>query len=228
MLKNNIVIAIDGPAGSGKSSIAKIIAKKFSFLYIDTGAMYRALTLKVINLKIDINDQKAIQNLVNSTTISYDKDENLLIDKKLVTDAIRQQKITDLVKKIASSQIIRTFLVDMQRIIGKQKNSIIDGRDIGTVVFPDADLKIFLTSSVEVRAQRRLLQNQENNINLNYNLNEIKTMISIRDQNDTNRKIGALKIAQDGILVDSSKLTFKETEEKIINLMKQKGVINEK
>ncbi len=218
-MKQPFVIAIDGPAGSGKSSIAKIIAHNLNLVYIDTGAMYRALTLKIINHKIDLNNQKVINQLLQNTTINYNSNKELLIDNTIVAQDIRDAKVNDLVSDVAKIEAVRTFLVDNQRRLGCVFNTIMDGRDIGTVVFPKADLKIFLTASITVRAQRRLLQNQTNNLNKDIDIVTLSASIERRDKIDTQREIGALKQADDVWLIDTTNLTFNQTVLKITALI---------
>ncbi len=224
--KNHITIAIDGPAGSGKSSIAKIIAEQLNFLYIDTGAMYRALALKVIDNDFDITQDKIVEELIKTTTLSYNNDAQLVVDNKIVDNRIRSDQVTHKVSQVAAISPIRTFLVDCQRQLGSQFNSILDGRDIGTVVFPNANLKIFLTATIEIRAQRRFLQNQTNNQNSTTSITDLQSAIANRDQMDRSRKVGALKQAKDAILIDNSNLTLAQTIAKITKLI-QKIIIKD-
>ena len=164
----NLIVAIDGPAGSGKSTIAKLIAKKYNFTYIDTGAMYRMITLYLLQEKIDFENLKEIENILNNH-INLDMKENkFFLNNKDVSQEIREPIISENVSKVASIKIVRDNLVSLQRKIASNKNVILDGRDIGTVVFPNAQVKIFLIASVEERANRRYKEFLEKNISISY------------------------------------------------------------
>ncbi len=219
--EKHIVIAIDGPAGSGKSTIAKIIAKKFNFLYIDTGAMYRAITWKIIKNNYQVTNKLDLEKIINDTTINYNDKKELLIDGQLINNEIRSSEVNNKVSNVATIKEIRSFLVNQQRQLGMQFNSILDGRDIGTIVFPNANLKIFLTASIDTRANRRFLQNQLNNQNLQVSLEEIKLSIQNRDKIDSTRKIGALKQAPNAILIDNTNINLEQTIDEITKLINQ-------
>ena len=150
---NNIIVAIDGPAGSGKSTIAKIIAKKFNFTYIDTGAMYRMITLYLLENNIDFDDLKEIEKVLNTVNLDMQGDK-FYLNNVDVTTKIREKRINENVSKVASIKIVRSNLVDLQRKVSNNKNVILDGRDVGTVIFPNAQVKIFLISIPEERARR--------------------------------------------------------------------------
>ena len=216
------VIAVDGPAGSGKSTVAKILAEKLSFLYIDTGAMYRALTFKALKEKIDLNNKKAIIDLSNNTKIELKRADNSLkvyLDSEDVTSQIRTQEVTRNVKPIASIEEVRHNMVKLQRALGMSRNgSVLEGRDIGTVVFPDAKYKFYLDATVEVRAERRFKELKEKGIATS--LQEVKNDVVVRDKSDMVRKVGPLKRADDAVLVDTTGLTIDEVVNKLLELVR--------
>lgn len=212
-------IAIDGPAGAGKSTISKIVAKKLGFEYIDTGAMYRAVTLKAINLGIDLEDESAY-SFLQETKLDFSNGK-VLLDDVDVTKSIRSVLVTSNASTPAKLGVVRDFLVNYQRIISNAKNVVMDGRDIGTIVLPNADLKIYLDASVECRATRRKIERDEQGIKLS--LEETIDEINQRDFKDSNRKIGPLKKAEDAVLIDSSNLSIEEVVNKIILLVIERG-----
>ena len=202
---NNFVVAIDGPAGSGKSSVSKEVAKRLGFTHIDTGAMYRAVTLYALRLGIDLDDENAY-SFINDLSIIY-KEGKTFLNGEDVSKEIRSQEVTN-----HASQPARESLK-----IGKV---IMDGRDIGTVVAPNADLKVFLTASAEVRAERRCKENELKGIESNYDV--ILKEIIERDRKDSTRKIAPLKQANDAILVDTTNLSIEEVINKIIDLINER------
>lgn len=215
-------IAIDGPAGAGKSTIAKEVAKRLGFIYIDTGAMYRAVTLKALNLKIDLHFEENY-NFLNSTSLHFNAEDNhLILDGKDVEEDIRSNIVADNVSVPSMISCVRTTLVDWQRQLASDNNVIMDGRDIGTVVLPNADLKIYLNASVECRAQRRLDENLSKGLN---DLDYEGTIESIkqRDFKDSNREISPLKKADDAIEIDSSDLCIEDVVRQIISLVLKRG-----
>ena len=211
----NFVVALDGPAGSGKSSISKLVADKFGFTHIDTGAMYRAVTLEALRRKININDENEYGFLEN-TKVIYLKDK-VYLNGEDVTSEIRKPTVTNAVSTCCKFQSVRECLVKYQRDSAATGQVIMDGRDIGTVVLPDADLKIFLTASPEVRAKRRHDEILAKGGDVEYNV--ILEEIKIRDYKDSTREISPLKQAQDAILIDTSHLTIDEVVEKISKLI---------
>jgi len=217
--KNNFIIAIDGPAGAGKSSVAKKLAENLNFLYIDTGAMYRAITYKIIKEKIDINDITALKNILNQTSLIYEH-AILHIDGNPVGDEIRSSEINSKVSIMSSNEHIRTAMTDLQRHIGQTTSCILDGRDIGTVVFPNADIKIFLVADVSMRAQRRYKENLEKGMDVT--LNEIKNSIIERDSIDSKREIAPLSKAGDAIEIDTSNLSIDDVVSKITSIYLEK------
>ena len=204
----NLIVAIDGPAGSGKSTIAKLIAKKYNFTYIDTGAMYRMITLYLLQEKIDFENLKEIENVLNDH-INLDMKENkFFLNNKDVSQEIREPIISENVSKVASIKIVRDNLVSLQRKIASNKNVILDGRDIGTVVFPNAQVKIFLIASVEERANRRYKEFLEKIISMSYE--EVLKSIKERDFIDSTRKESPLVKAKDAIELDTTNLNLQE------------------
>lgn len=211
------VIAIDGPAGAGKSTVAKKVAKALGFVYLDTGAMYRAMTLKVLNNSIDLNDEAAVLKAVKEGRLDFEK-EGILLDGVLVEKEIRSPEVTKNVSQVSAYGKVREVLVDMQREISKGKNSVVDGRDIGTVVFPNAWLKIFLTASVDERAERRYKE-----IGGKIPLEEIKKAIEDRDYYDSHREASPLKQAEDAILLDTTSKNIEQVTEEIVKLAEERS-----
>lgn len=213
-------IAIDGPAGAGKSTIAKEVAKKLNLVYIDTGAMYRAITLKALDTEQGINEE-VVQSFLEKTTITFDNDL-VLLDNKDVSEDIRTINVTSNVSKVASYKSVRDFLVNQQQQIAKSNDVIMDGRDIGTRVIPDASLKIFLVASIEERARRRYYDNLNRNIEVD--LETIKKDLESRDLQDSTRQHSPLKRASDAIELDTSNMTIEEVVNEIIELAKKRKV----
>ena len=206
-----MIIAIDGPAASGKSTTAKEVARRLNWLYMDTGAMYRAVTLACMRRKIDLNDDKAVGECGQSQKIdqkNINGKTHTFLNGEDVTEAIRLPEVSRNVKPIADHPDIRAYLVDLQRSIGSGKNAVVDGRDIGTVVFPDAELKFFMTASIEERARRRY--NELKAKGLEADLEAIQKDIAERDLADRSRPVGALKKADDAIEIDTTAMTIEE------------------
>jgi cytidylate kinase len=211
-------LAIDGPAGSGKSTISARIAKKLNWTHIDTGAMYRAVTLKAIELGVDLETESSY-HFLESVNIHYDFDK-IYVDDLDVTEAIRSEKVTNNVSLVSSFPYVRKKLVDLQKKAAQKGNIVMDGRDIGTVVLPHADLKIFLTANVEERAKRRYKENKEKGKDLN--ISKVIEDIVVRDQKDSTRKESPLRKADDAIIIDTTYLTIDEVVDKIIELTDKK------
>lgn len=211
-------LAIDGPAGSGKSTICSLIAKKLGWTHIDTGAMYRAVTLQALELDINLNDENAY-HFLETINIHYDYNR-IFIDNRDVTEDIRSEGVTNNVSLVSSFPYVRRKLVDLQKKASETGNIVMDGRDIGTVVLPNADLKIFLTANVEERAKRRykehLKKGKESPIA------QVIEDIVKRDQKDSTRKESPLRKADDAIVLDTTFLTIEEVVNKIIELTDKK------
>ena len=211
-------IAIDGPAGSGKSTISKIIATKLGIEYIDTGAMYRAITLKAIQLGIDIDDENQY-HFLESTSLDI-CNGRFIMDGVDVSDEIRSVEVTNAVSTPSKMAKVREYLVEYQQKISNSKNCIMDGRDIGTVVLPDASIKIYLDATIECRARRRMLERKEKGIDLS--LEETIKEIELRDWKDSTRKHSPLRCAEDAIVIDSTDLSIDEVVSRIINLVNER------
>lgn len=216
----SFVVAIDGPAGSGKGTVAKLISEKLGFVNIDTGATFRCIALAMIQKDIKKEEEDKIKELLNHIDINMKPDGTVLLNGEIVTDRIRENDVNTLVSPISVIKIVRDKLLDVQRKIAEGKNVVMEGRDIGTVVFPDADVKIYLDASPEERAKRRLKQNQEKGIESSYE--EVLQNIIDRDKRDSSREIAPLKQADDAIYLDSTKLSIEEVVEKITDIIKVK------
>ncbi len=221
--KKNISIAIDGPSASGKSTIAKILAKKLNYIYIDTGAMYRAFTLACLNEGIDCEDERACCSLIGKIKIGFNKQNHITLNNKDVESRIRQNDVADNVSYIASYKDIRVELVKQQRELAKNNSVIMDGRDIGTYVLEDADIKFFQIADVGERAKRRYLENLEKNISTTYE--ECLENLKKRDYIDSHREFCPLRPAKDSIEVDTTDLSIEEVTELLLKILKDKGII---
>jgi CMP/dCMP kinase len=211
-------LAIDGPAGSGKSTISALIAQKMGWTHIDTGAMYRAVTLNAIELNVNL-ELEASYHFLESVNIHYDLNR-IFIDDRDVTEAIRSEKVTQNVSLVSSFPYVRKKLVDLQKRAAEKGNIVMDGRDIGTVVLPHADLKIFLTANVEERAKRRLKEHQKKGKEAP--IEQVMLDIANRDEKDSTRKESPLRKADDAIVLDTTHLTIEQVVNKIIELTEQK------
>ncbi|QBK25837.1 (d)CMP kinase [Ureibacillus thermophilus] len=222
-MKKNIQIAIDGPAGAGKSTVAKIVAEKLGFTYIDTGAMYRATTYKALKENIKLDDEKKLEEMLLRTNIDLKPSPNgqlVFVDGEDVTEKIRSNEITANVPQVAALGKVREILVAKQKELAKDGAVVMDGRDIGTHVLKDAELKIFMSASVEERARRRQLDNEKRGIPSDFE--KLKAEIALRDQKDMEREISPLVQANDAIYLDTTDLTIDEVAEKILSMAKEK------
>ena len=223
MNTKKIAIAIDGPAGAGKSSISKVVANELGYLYIDTGAMYRGVTWAVLDSHVNVNNQKDVESLLPSLDLTLEPTANackVFVKGQDVTDLIRQQQINENVSTIASYKGVREYLVERQQAMAAVGGVILDGRDIGSVVLPKAELKIYLTASVDARAKRRWLEVQ--GTSNEQSLEDIKKNVESRDEMDKNRDESPLVCVEDAIVVDSRKMTFDETVEHILHLVQER------
>lgn len=219
----NYNIAIDGPAGAGKSTIAKRIAKKLGFIYVDTGAMYRAMAYFFVRSGIDTKDTEAMSRMCEAAdiTIIYENGEQqVVLNGENVTAYLRTEEVGNMASVVAVNADVRRKLVELQQRLAGIENVVMDGRDIGTCVLPDAQLKVYLTASSETRAQRRYKELTEKEIPCN--IKEIEADIIERDQRDMNREISPLRQAEDAVLVDSSQMTIEEVVECIEGLFQER------
>lgn len=215
-----ISVAIDGPAGAGKSSIAKAVSKKLGFVYIDTGAMYRAVAVYAIENNIEIKEENFTEQILDKIDISIEYDEEgqkIFLCGKDVSKRIREADASVGASNVAVIPAVRLKLVAIQRELAKKTSVIMDGRDIGTYVLPDADVKIFLTASVEERARRRFLEMTEKGMEADFE--SVKRDIIYRDKNDSEREFAPLRQAEDAVLVDTSDMTIDEVIEKIYTMI---------
>ncbi len=199
------IITIDGPAGSGKSTTAKGSAEKLGMIYLDTGAMYRVTALYMIKMNVDIMDGNTIRKYLKNINITFDKKRNIFLNNKNVSEEIRNEEISQAASKISTLKCVRDFLVSLQRDIGSKCDIIAEGRDMGTVVFPDAALKFYIECSIDERAKRRYNEYLQNRIDVD--IDDIKDEIEIRDNRDKTRKYAPLRMAENAILIDTTKLS---------------------
>ena len=220
---NKLSIAIDGPAGAGKSSVAKVLAAKLNYLYIDTGAMYRAVTWAVLQKQISLADTEQIVALLPDLQLTMEPSEEafrISVWGEDITESIRDLTVSRNVSKIATIGEVREYLVDRQREMAKVGAVILDGRDIGSVVLPNADIKFYLTATVEARAKRRWLEIKDKDVTIS--LSDIQKNVAERDKMDINRDESPLICVPDAIIVDSSAMTFDETVDTMLNYIETK------
>lgn len=221
----NYSIAIDGPSASGKSTVAKLIAKKLNFTYIDTGAMYRAFTLAVIEANLDPKSEKESDSLIGKISISFDEVNHITLNDVDVSQRVRENDVANNVSYIASYKNIRLHLVDLQRKIAENKSVVMDGRDIGTYVLPNADLKIYQVATAEERAKRRYKENLEKGIETTYE--DCLKNINTRDYIDSHRSFCPLHPAEDSVEVNTTNMSIDEVVDTIINIAKERGIVSE-
>ena len=219
-----MIIAIDGPAASGKSTTAKLVAKKLKMTYLDTGAMYRAVTLALLRSNTNLDDYDSICQVVSELELDiYDQGTKTVVrlDGEDVSQAIRSMLVTENVSAVSAVKYVREAMVEIQRNIGKKTNCVVEGRDIGTVVFPDAEFKIFMVADDKMRAERRF--KELHLMGENRSLQEVMTNLKKRDQKDSTRSHSPLLKADEAIEIDTSMLSIDQQVEKIINLMREKN-----
>lgn len=222
MKLKKLVIAIDGPAASGKSSTARLAAARLGYLHIDTGAMYRAVALKVLQENVSLTDREGISRLVEGTNIRLEPkggETSIFLDERDVTKAIRGRAVTNAASAVSGVKRVREVMVREQRKMGEKGGIVLEGRDIGTVVFPDADLKIFMVANVNERARRRQRELREQGTEVD--LDSLRNEIIGRDRQDSERDISPLKKADDAVVLDTSEMKFDEQVEYIVNMAKE-------
>jgi len=218
-----MMIAIDGPAATGKSTTAKIVAKKLGYTYLDTGAMYRCVTLAFLNDKVNLDDAQLIQKILDEIEIQFEENEGeviVLMNNVDVSNEIRSLDVTKNVSAVSALESVRNAMVKIQRKIALKTDCVMEGRDIGTVVFPDADVKIFLIGDIEVRAKRRQLDLES--LGEEKTIQELVNDIEKRDQYDSLREISPLRKAEDAVEVDTSQMTIDDQVSRIIEIVNQK------
>ena len=217
------VVAVDGPAGSGKGSITQIVAEKLNLVTIDTGAMYRCVTLKMLEQNIGLEDLEKIAEILKNIKIEFKEEETnkkVFLNGKDVTLKIRSKEVNEFVSPVSTIKIVREHLANLQREMAKTIDVIMEGRDIGTNVFPNADVKIYLDATPEERAQRRFKQNKENGIDIPFD--EILKNVKERDYIDSHREIAPLKKAPEAIYIDSTGMTIEEEANEVIKIIEEK------
>ena len=222
-MEKGLQVAIDGPASSGKSTVAKIIAKRFGYVYCDTGAMYRSVTWAALENGIDVSDTKQVIDLARRIKITFEPgqpDQRVFVDGHEVTKDIRTEKIAANVSAVAAIPEVRAQMVEQQRQIAQAGGIVMDGRDIGTTVLPDAQVKVFLVASAHERARRRYEENLQKGL-ATQSLDELEAAIKLRDQKDSTRKVSPLAQAKDAILIDTTSLTIDQVVDEISALIKK-------
>ena len=234
MKKNGLIIAIDGPAAVGKSTMGKLIARELGFLYIDTGAIYRAITWKVLKSNISLNDENIISNLVSNTCVTIEKANckslndyyHIFVDGEDITEEIRNPRIDQNVSQIARLPKIRKQLIYLQRKLAEKGNIVMEGRDIGSVILPQSDIKFYFTASEEERIKRRYKELIDKGYSIDYE--EVKKQIIQRDKIDSKRKSAPLIKAKDAILIDSTEKSIEEVKDNILKIIKKYRECREK
>ncbi|HDR6309781.1 TPA: (d)CMP kinase [Bacillus cereus] len=219
-MDKRISIAIDGPAAAGKSTVAKVVAKKLSYVYIDTGAMYRAITYAALEQKVDIENEEQLMEVVKNVKIEFQQGENtqlVFLNGQDVSEVIRTPEVTNRVSIVAKHRLVREEMVRRQQELAEKGGVVMDGRDIGTHVLPDAEVKIFMLASVEERAERRHLENM--NKGFDSNLEQLKEEIAQRDKLDSEREVSPLKKADDALELDTTSLSIEEVVQKIMSII---------
>ncbi len=219
------MIAIDGPAGSGKSTVARLVADKLGYLYIDTGAMYRAVALEALRRGLTLEQQDEIIDIANELEMQFSRDESgnlkLIVDGEDVSEEIRLPEVTELSSPVSAIPEVRRRLVELQRQMGARGGVVMEGRDIQTVVFPEAQVKIFLTASEDERVRRRLAELQQKGVNATFA--EVKRTLMERDERDTARDVAPLLKAEDGVELNTDGLTVEEVAKAVLDIVKAKA-----
>ena len=218
------IITIDGPSGAGKSTVAKLIADKLGFKYLDTGAMYRAVTLYMIENQVDIKNEEEVINALNKLNIGFDSNYRIYLDSQDITEDIRKEKVVKFVSEVSAISSVRRKMVDLQRDIAKEGNYILDGRDAGSVVFPNADYKFYLEASLEERAKRRYKEELSKEVDISFEA--VKESIKKRDKYDSNRKDSPLVVPENAIIIDTTNMTIDEVAEEITDIFFNKKTIS--
>ncbi|MBM7542502.1 (d)CMP kinase [Amphibacillus cookii] len=224
MTKEKLAIAIDGPAAAGKSTVAKKVAHALKYIYIDTGAMYRALTYIALETHVDTNNEEQLYQLLLTSTIKLVQSktgQKVYINDQDVTESIRNQHVTNHVSQVAKHRMVREEMVKRQRQLATKRGVVMDGRDIGTHVIPDAEVKFFLKASVDERAKRRYAENKAKGFTTN--LEQLKLEISNRDKLDSEREVSPLIQANDAIVIDTTALNINQVTKKILDIIKTRG-----
>ena len=216
----SFIIAIDGPAGAGKGTITKQVAQKLNLVNVDTGATFRCVALNMLKENVGLDEEEKIEKILEKIEIEMQPNGEIFLNGENVTHKIRENDVNNFVSPVSTIKIVRAKLLEIQRNIAEGKDVIMEGRDIGTTVFPNADVKIYLDATPEERAKRRLLQNREKGIETSYE--EVLANIKDRDYRDSTRKVAPLKKAEDAVYIDSSNMTIEEVVNKVIELVKEK------
>ena len=219
----SFVVAIDGPAGAGKGTITKLVGEKLNLVNVDTGATFRCVALNMLKENVGMDEEDKIRSILEKINIEMYPDGKIFLNGEDVTKRIRENDVNDFVSPVSTIKIVRDKLLEIQRKIAEGKNVIMEGRDIGTTVFPNADVKIYLDATPEERARRRVLQNKEKGIKTSYE--EVLENIKDRDYRDSNREIAPLRKAEDAIYIDSSDMTIEEVVNKVIDIINMTRIL---